>query len=141
MKIGIANDRHGLVLKKKIIDYLVKNNIDYIDYGCKEDEVVDYVDYAVKLCDGINKKECNYGVLMCGTGIGMSIVANKIKGIICGKVSNEEEAMLTKAHNHANVIAVGEKINDIEKVLEAFIKTDYSIEERHIRRVKKIENL
>ena len=141
MKIGIANDRHGIEVKGKIKNYLDKENIEYIDYGCGEDEVVDYVDYAVKLCDGINKNECNLGILICGTGIGMCIVANKIKGIICGKVTTQEEATLTREHNHANVIAVGENIENIENIIEAFLNTEPSLEERHVRRVNKINNL
>lgn len=141
MKIGIANDHHGVDLKKRIISYLEKNNISYINYGCDEKDNIDYIDYAVKLCTGINNKECDLGILICGTGIGMSIVANKIPGIICGKVNTKEEARLIKEHNLANVMSLSEYTEDLENILHNFIYTEYSKEERHIRRNKKIKEL
>lgn len=138
MTIGIANDHHGVELKKDIIAYLNKKNINYINYGCDEKDNTDYIDYALKLCNGINNKECDLGILICGTGIGMSIVANKVNGIICGKVNTKEEALLTKNHNMANVISLSENTKDLENILDNFINTEYSKEERHIRRNKKI---
>lgn len=141
MTIGIANDHHGVEIKKRIINYLNKENINYINYGCDLEDNIDYIDYALKLCNGINKKECDLGILVCGTGIGMSIVANKVKGIICGKVNTPEEARLTKNHNMANVISLSENTTDLEQILDNFINTEYSQEERHIRRNKKILNI
>jgi len=138
MKIGIANDHHGVELKNKIIDYLNKNNIEVINYGCDEKNNIDYTEYAIKLCNSINNKEVELGILICGTGIGMSIIANKIKGIICAKVTTEEEAMLAKNHNRANVIALGENTQNYEQIVSNFINTENSNEERHIRRYNRI---
>ena len=141
MKIGIASDHRGFELKKKILEYLHNNNKMCVDYGTNSNESVDYVDYAVKLCEAINKKEVDAGILICGTGIGMSIAANKIKGIRCGRVVNAKEASLIREHNMANVMAIGEDIENVYEVVDAFLNTEYSTDERHIRRVNKIKLL
>ena len=141
MKIGIANDHHGIELKKRIINYLEERNIEYINYGCDVVDNVDYVDYAINLCKGIQNKDIDYGILVCGTGIGMSIVANKMKGIIAGKVNTPREAILTKEHNMANVITLAEYTENLEEILDNFINTKPSTEERHKRRIKKILKL
>lgn len=141
MKIGIANDHHGIELKKRIINYLEERNIEYINYGCDVVDNVDYVDYAINLCKGIQNKDIDYGILVCGTGIGMSIVANKMKGIIAGKVNTPREAMLTKEHNMANVITLAEYTENLEEILDNFINTKPSTEERHKRRIEKILKL
>lgn len=141
MKIGIANDHHGIELKKKIINYLNKKNIQYINYGCDEENNVDYVDYALMLCSGINNKDIDLGILVCGTGIGMSIVANKVKNIIAAKVNTPREAALAREHNMANVMTLAEYTENLEEILDNFINTKPSTEERHIRRVNKILNI
>lgn len=140
MRIGIANDHHGVELKKKIIEYLNKNDIDYVDYGSNLDGNVDYIDYALMLCNGINNHEVDLGILVCGTGIGMSIVANKMKNIIAAKVNTPKEAALAREHNMANVMTLAEYTQDLESILDNFINTKPSTEERHIRRVEKILN-
>lgn len=141
MKIGIANDHHGIELKKKIINYLENKNIEYVNYGCDVEDNVDYVDYAIKLCKGIQNKEIDYGILVCGTGIGMSIVANKMKGIIAGKVNTPREATLVKEHNMANVMTLAEYTENLDEILDNFINTKPSTLERHKRRVEKILSL
>lgn len=141
MKIAIGNDHHGVDVKKKIINYLEERNIDYINFGTDTKDNVDYIDYARKVCKSIQNNECDLGILICGTGIGMSIAANKFKSIRCGKVNNEEEARLTKEHNMANVMALSEKIENLDKVLDAYINTEYSKEERHKRRVEEIKEI
>ena len=141
MKIGISNDHHGVELKNKIIKYLHEKGIECINFGTNDNESVDYVEYAVKLCTAINEKKVDLGILICGTGIGMSIAANKIKGIRCGKVSTVREAALTKEHNMANVIALSEYTENVEEIVDAFINTEYSNEERHIRRIEEIAQL
>ena len=141
MKIGIANDHRGILLKRKIISYLDKNNIKHKNYGCDEENSVDYVDYATKLCNGINNKEVDLGILVCGTGIGMSIAANKIHGIIAAKVNSPKEAALAREHNMANVITLAEYTENLDEILDNFINTKPSNEERHKRRVEKIMNL
>ena len=141
MKIGIANDHHGVEVKNKIMNYLHEKGIECVNFGTNDKTSVDYVEYAVKLCTAINNKEIDLGILICGTGIGMSIAANKIKGIRCGKVTTPREAMLTKEHNMANVISLSEYTENIEEIVDAFINTKNSSEERHIQRVKEISEL
>lgn len=141
MKVAIGNDHHGVDVKNRIIKYLEERNIQYLNFGTDTKENVDYIDFAKKVCKSIQNKECDLGILICGTGIGMSIVANKFKSIRCGKVNNEEEARLTKEHNMSNVMALSEKIENLDKVLDAYLNTEYSKEERHKRRVKEIEEV
>ena len=141
MKIGISNDHHGVELKNKIIKYLHGKGIECINFGTNDNDSVDYVEYAVKLCTAVNEKQVDLGILICGTGIGMSIAANKIKGIRCGKVTTPREAALTKEHNMANVISLSEYTENVEEIVDAFINTKNSTEERHIRRIEEISEL
>lgn len=141
MKIGIGNDHRGVKLKEKIMKYLHDNGITCINYGTDSEESTDYVDYAVKVGNAINNKEIDLGILICGTGIGMSIAANKIKGIRCARVVNMNETVLAREHNMANVIALSENTLDYENIVKTFINTKESTEERHIRRVNKIMDI
>ena len=141
MKIGIANDHRGVNLKKKIMNYLHEKDILCVDYGTNSEESCDYVDYALKLGNAINNKEVDLGILICGTGIGMSIAANKINGIRCARVVNSDEAKLSREHNIANIMAIGENIENVFSVVDTFINTKESKEERHIRRVNKIMDI
>lgn len=141
MKIGIANDHRGVNLKKKIMNYLHKKDISCVNYGTNSEESCDYVDYALKLGNAINNKEVDLGILICGTGIGMSIAANKINGIRCARVVNSDEAKLSREHNMANIMAIGENIENVFSVVDTFINTKESKEERHIRRVNKIMDI
>lgn len=142
MKIIIANDHNGVIIKNKIKNYLLQLGHEITDLGSKENEKVDYPDYAFEVGQKVNSKENDLGILICGTGIGMSIACNKIKGIRCAKVSSIEEARLARQHNNANVIAIGSKmpIWKIKKIVLTFITTPFSQEERHIRRNGLIDN-
>ena len=140
MRIGLANDHHGREIKNKIIEYLNRHDIEYVDYGSNKEESVDYVDYAIMLCNGVNNHEVDLGILICGTGIGMSIVANKVKGIIAAKVNTPREAALAREHNMANVMTLAEYTENLEEILDNIINTKTSTEERHIKRKKKILN-
>ena len=138
--IGIASDHGGFDLKEKIKNYLKELEYQVIDYGTMVDASVDYPDYAFKIGESIASKGIKLGIVICKTGIGMSIACNKVKGVRCAKVSNVEEAYLTRLHNDSNVIAIGADL-DIEEacdIVETFIKTSFSNEERHIRRINKI---
>lgn len=138
--IGIGCDHAGLELKNELCKRLKKLGYIVNDYGTSENVSVDYPDYAFKVGEGIVNKGINRGILICKTGIGMSIACNKVKGVRCAKVSNIEEAYLTRSHNDANVIAISADL-DIEEafdIIETFLKTDFSNDERHIRRVNKI---
>lgn len=141
MKIGIANDHRGVNLKKKIMNYLHEKNISCVDYGTNTEESCDYVDYAVKLSDAVKDRKVDLGILICGTGIGMSIAANKVDGIRCARVVNSDEARLSREHNMANMMAIGENTENVYDVVDAFINTKESTEERHLRRVNKIMDI
>ncbi len=138
MKIAIATDHNGVEQKKEIINAL--STYEMIDKSPINTDTDDYPDFAVEVAKSIVNKEADLGVLLCGTGIGMSIAANKINGIRCGHCSSSEQARLTKEHNHANVIALSYKqdINELIEMIKEFIETEPSIEERHVRRVNKI---
>lgn len=139
MKIGIVNDHRGLKLKNYI-----KNNLkecEIINYGTDSEASVDYPDYAFKLGEKIINKEVDLGIAICGSGIGISIACNKVKGIRCAKVNEIEDVEATRNDNDSNVIALSAKTNP-EKAIELikkFIETPFSNEERHIRRIEKIK--
>ena len=141
MKIGVANDHHGVEIKKRILEYCKKNNIECINYGCNKTNNVDYVDYAKILCGNIKSKNIDLGILVCGTGIGMSIAANKIKGIMAAKVTNPREAVLAREHNMANVMTLSEYTENLDEILDNFINSKPSTVDRYLRRVEKINKL
>lgn len=136
MKIALANDHNGVNQKNIIKNYLIELGYEVLDFGTDNDTSVDYPDYAFKVGKSVANNETDLGILICGTGIGMSIACNKVKGIRCAKVANVEEAKLTKQHNNANVMALSSRLNEAElkKIVYAFVSTNFSNEERHIRR-------
>ena len=136
--IGIACDHNGLQLKNEIILYLNNLGFNVKDYGCEINEKVDYPDYAFKIGEGIKNKKLKYGILICKTGIGMSIACNKVKGVRCAKVDNLEEAELTRLHNDSNVIAISALNKDALEIIKKFIETDFQTEDRHLKRIAKI---
>ena len=138
MKIGIISDHRGYDLKKKIIKSV--KGITFVDYGTNSKESVDYPDYAFKLGKAISKKEVDLGIAICGSGIGMSIALNKVKGIRCARVNSIKDVKITRNDNDSNVIAFSCELNfnKIERMLEEFINTPFSNEKRHLKRIKKI---
>lgn len=143
MKIAIANDHRGYVLKNQLVLYLKEHGYEILDLGTDSEDAVDYPVYAKKLGEKIISKEIDRGILICGTGIGMSIAANKIKGIRCAKASNQEEAYLARLDNDANVLALSYKTlkEDALNIMDTFLNTEKSEEERHVRRRKLLEEL
>lgn len=143
MKIGIATDHGAQEKKKMIFAYLKDLGYEIVDYSPHNTPTDDYPDYARLLCSAITNHEVDYGILMCSTGIGISIAANKIKGIRCAKISTVEEAILTRKDNDANVISLSAKtsIADAKDILSAFLNTEFTYDERHIRRIAKITDL
>ena len=139
MKIAIATDHNGIKEKEEIINYF-SENFEIIDKSPNNNPTDDYPYYAFLVAEYVRNNKDTLGVLLCGTGIGMSIAANKVKGIRCAHVSNLNEAKLARQHNSANIIALSYKnnINDIIDYIKVFITTDFSNEERHIRRIKMI---
>ena len=126
-------------------EYFDENDIYVIDFGTNSAESVDFPVYAKKLGEAIQNEEVDLGIAIRGTGIGMSIVLNKMKGVYCAKVSNESEAILCKSHNNANVIAMSEEIDHevMKKIVNNFIETPFSNVSKYIRRnnmIKEIEN-
>jgi ribose 5-phosphate isomerase B len=140
MNIGIANDHRGLKLKQKMTKYLTKKKYNVINYGSDTIENVDYADYVLKLGEGINSKEIDLGIVICGSGIGVSVFANKIDNIRCAKVDNVKEARLSRNDSDANVIALNGTMSTIKAkdLVDTFLKTPFSNEERYIRRIEKI---
>ncbi len=138
MKIAIATDHNGVSEKNNIIESLKEYNI--IDYSPINNDTDDYPDFAFKVGKSVINKEVDLGILMCGTGIGMSIAANKVKGVRCAHCSNVEQAHLAREHNNANIIALSYKqdLDELIQMIKEFIETKPSDEERHIRRVNKI---
>ncbi len=140
MKVAIATDHNGVNEKKELIKRI--NEIEFIDLSTDNTPIDDYPDFAFRVCKSVINKEVELGILMCGTGIGMSIAANKVKGIRCAHCSSIEQARLAREHNNANVLALSYKqdLNELEQMIKEFINTKPSTEERHIRRVNKIIN-
>ena len=140
MKIGFASDHRGYQLKKELIEEL-KDSYEIVDFGTNSTESTDYPDYAFKLGEAINNKVVDYGVAICGSGIGISIACNKVKGIRCAKVSNIEEVIATRIDNDSNVIAFGEKMpfETAIELIKTFVETETSNEEKHVRRRNKIK--
>ena len=140
MKIAIASDHRGVEYKKQIIEYLNSKNYTIIDCSEENTPTDDYPDFAFKVCGKVVKKEADIGILLCRTGIGMSIAANKVKGIRCAKINSKEDAILSRNDNGANVMTFNytEDINQIKEYIDAFISADVINDERHQRRVNKI---
>lgn len=140
MKVGIACDHRGFKLKEKLKTYLTKQGYEILDLGTNSNEMVDYSDYGIKLGEAVRDKKCELGIVICGTGIGISIACNKVKGIRCAKVANKKEAKETRIHNNANVVALSSRmfLFEAKDIIDAFLKTPYKEEERFERRIKKI---
>lgn len=142
MKIGIGNDRHAVEIKNNLTKYLTDKGYNVINYGSDCESYDDYCDYAFKVGEDVASKKLDYGILICNTGIGMSIAANKVKGVRCAKVSDEYEAKMTRRDNNANVLALGAHM-DIKKmyeIIDIFLNTEYMNIERYNRRLEKIDN-
>ena len=140
MKIGLASDHRGYKLKEYLKQVLPTQNYEIYDYGTNSEESTDYPDYAFALGEAVVSKQVDFGVAICGSGIGISIACNKVKGIRCAKVSNKEEAQVTRIDNNSNIVAFSEKVSETDalEIVKTFITTNASLEEKHIRRVNKI---
>ncbi len=140
MKIAIGCDHGGIVLKPAIAEVLKKRGIQIEDFGCYDESSVDYPDYALKVAEAVASGECDKGIVLCGTGIGISIAANKVKGIRAGVAHDEFTAEMISAHNNANIIAMGGRIITPEKaakMVEIWLDTPFQ-GGRHEGRVAKI---
>ena len=143
-KIAVACDHGGYELKSVIIEYFKKNGIEYTDYGTYSADSCDYPDYAKVACNAVVSGECAAAVLICGTGIGMSIAANKIKGIRAACCSDTFSARMTRMHNDANVLCFGGRVVGAglaTDMVELFLETEHETGGRHDARIAKIAEL
>ena len=139
-KVCIASDHGGFKLKETIKDFLINKNISIIDLGPLINKTVDYPDYAKKLANRIKAKKSDVGILVCGSGTGMAISANKIKTIRAAVCYSEKSTRLSREHNNANIIALGARLTNKKmslKLVEVFLKTKFE-GGRHIKRLNKI---
>ncbi len=143
MKIAIGSDHGGYNLKEAIKKHLEKKGIEYRDFGTNGLESVDYPEFAIKVGEGVKSEEYERGILCCGTGIGISISANKVPGIRCAAVSDAFSAEMSRAHNNANVLALGERVIGqglALKIVDIWIETGFE-GGRHGMRVEKIGDI
>lgn len=143
MKIAMACDHGGLELKNAVKQHLTDNGYEVQDFGTYTTDSCDYPDYAKLAALAVSERKCDFGVVVCTTGIGVSIVANKVKGVRCALCQNVDMATMTRRHNNANVIAFGQKYTSKEDAIamtDAFLSTSFE-GGRHQRRVDKIEHI
>lgn len=143
IKVGIASDHAGYNLKSEIINHFPNDQFQFIDYGCDNGkDSVDYPDIAQNLCQKYLKKEFELGILICGSGIGVSIAANRFKEIRAALCHNVETATLARQHNDSNILCLGARIlenSEIFKIIQAFLTTEFA-GGRHKLRVEKLSN-
>ena len=140
MKIGFASDHRGYKLKQELIEHL-KEEYDVVDFGTDSEESTDYPDYAFLLGENVSNKKVDFGVAICGSGIGISIACNKVLGIRCAKVSTADEAEITRVDNDSNIVAFSEKTTflDALNIVKTFISTEHLPVKKHDRRIIKIK--
>ena len=141
-KIAIGCDHGGFTLKQEIIKYFNEKEIAFEDFGCYSEDSCDYTEYGKAVAEAVAAGKYEKGILICGTGIGISITANKVKGIRCALCSDCFSAEATREHNDANILALGGRVVGVGlalKIVDTFLNTPFSNEERHIRRISQIE--
>lgn len=141
MKVAIASDHGGMSIRNEIKQLMDELGIEYTDLGCETDDSVDYPDYAVPVARKVVNGEADRGILICGTGIGMSIAANKVAGIRCALVHDVYSARLTREHNDSNVLAMGERVIGpglAREIAKTWLETEFQ-GGRHARRIEMIE--
>lgn len=140
--VALGSDGAGFELKEKLKPLLSELGLDYRDFGADSAGPSDYPVYAKKVTDAVLSGECEKGILVCGTGIGMSMAANRRKGVYCALCGDEFSAQATREHNNANVLALGARTTGhetAEKIVRIFFSTEFSNAERHIKRVGMID--
>ena len=140
MRIALGSDHAGVELKARVMQALDERHLDYHDFGPSTDSPVDYPDYAARVAESVASGECDRGILICGTGVGMAIAANKVPGIRAAQVTDRDGARLSREHNDANILSLGARSTSVERALDivdAFLATPFG-GGRHQRRVDKI---
>ena len=141
MKIAMACDHGGLALKNAVAEWLNKNGYEVVDFGTDSFVSCDYPDFALKAAEAVACGDCPFGILVCTTGIGISIAANKVLGIRCALCSEPLSAKMIRLHNDANMLALGGGmigVNLANEIVRTFLETPFSAEEKHVRRIGKI---
>lgn len=141
MVISIGCDHSALELKNEVINHLKGKGFEVIDEGTFTKESCDYTDFGYKVAKDVQSKKADKGIVICYTGIGMSIIANKVKGIRCALVGSKDAAQLTREHNDTNVLALSAKYTGYalaKEIVDVWLDTDFSNNERHLRRINKI---
>ncbi len=141
--IALGCDHGGYAMMQEVKKHLEERGMEYKDYGCHSEDSVDYPEYAKKVANAVTTKECELGILICGTGIGISIAANKVKGVRAALCHDCFSAAATREHNNANVLAMGARVIGpglALKIVDTFLDTPFSNDERHIRRINMIED-
>ena len=141
--IALGCDHGGYGLMQDVIKHLEERGMEYKNYGCYSEESVDYPVYAKKVAHAVADGECERGILICGTGIGISITANKVPGIRAALCSDTFSAHATREHNDANILAMGARVVGeglALDIVDTFLETEFSNDERHIRRINQIED-
>ena len=144
MKVAIGCDHAGFVLKQYLLKALADLGYEMLDCGTDSKDSVDYPDYAVKVCNLVKKGQAQFGIVICNTGIGVSIAANKIQSIRAALCHTVFSARIARQHNNANVLALGGQVisnGPALSIAEVFLNEEFSKEERHIRRINKINKL
>lgn len=140
--ISIGSDHGGYELKMAVINHLQEKGFECKDYGCYSLDSCDYPEFGRAAAEAVANGECEKGIVICTTGIGISITANKVKGIRCALCTSLNQAEMTRLHNDANVLALGASTVSVElamDIVDKFLSTEFSNEERHQRRIDKIE--
>ncbi len=141
--LALGCDHGGYELMQEVKAHLTKRGFEFKDFGCYSTDSVDYPEYAKKVAHAVADGECELGILICGTGIGISIAANKVKGIRAALCADCFSAQATKEHNNANILAMGARTTGpglALKIVDTFLDTPFSNDERHIRRINMIED-
>ncbi len=141
--IGIGSDHGGYDLKQVVIAYLEEQGIAYKDFGCMDKKSCDYPVYGKAVAEAVSDGTCEKGIVICTTGIGISMIANKIAGVRCALCADTVSARLTREHNDANVLAMGGGIvgnNLALSIVDTFLHTEFSKEEKHQRRIDMIND-
>ena len=144
MKIAVGSDHAGYTLKQEIISFLTGQGFEFKDFGVFSAEPADYPDIGVEVAQAVANGEFDRGILVCSTGIGMSITANKVPGVRAALCTDAYSALLSREHNDANVLVLGERVTDADATLEivhTWLSAAFPGEERHARRIRKISEI
>lgn len=144
MKIAIANDHAAVAMKKEIQNMLENEGFEVLNFGTDTNESVDYPFYGERCAKAVTEGEADFGIVICGTGIGISIAANKVPGIRCGLCHDVTDARLTREHNNANMLSMGARTTGMETakdIVHAFLETPFSNGTNHVRRIEELGRL